>query len=70
MRHLAVLLIYFISTLTRLLGPGGVRSLVGESPLLKNRLLIVNPSRKRSPDLHASDHNGKYFAQSMQFLGV
>jgi hypothetical protein len=39
MRHLAVLFIHFISTLTRLLGPGGARSLVAESLLLKDQLL-------------------------------
>jgi putative transposase len=55
MRHLAVLFIHFISTLARLLGPGGVRSLVAESLLLKHQLLILNRSRKRSPNLHASN---------------
>src|ERR1700688_3730251 len=55
MRHLTVLFIHFISTLARLLGPGGVRSLVAESLLLKHQLLILNRSRKRSPNLHASD---------------
>src|ERR1700726_1286949 len=49
MRHLAVLFIHFIATLARLLGPGGVRSLVAESLLLKHQLLILNRSRKRSP---------------------
>jgi putative transposase len=46
MRHLMVLFIHFISTLARLLGPGGVRSLVAESLLLKHQLLILN----RSPE--------------------
>jgi hypothetical protein len=39
----------------RWFGPGGVRSLVAESLLLKHQLLILNRSRKRSPNLHASD---------------
>jgi putative transposase len=55
MRHLSVLFIHFISTLARLLGPGGVRSLVAESLLLKHQLLILNRSRKRSPNLSAQD---------------
>ena len=55
MRNLIVLFIHFIATLTRLLGPGGVRSLVAESLLLKHQLLIVNRSRQRSPNLSASD---------------
>jgi hypothetical protein len=40
MRNLIVLFIHFITTLARLLGPGGVRSLVAESLLLKHQLLI------------------------------
>ena len=55
MRHLIVLFIHFISTLGRLLGPGGVRSLVAESLLLKHQLLILNRSRKRSPNLSSLD---------------
>jgi len=38
-----------------LLGPGGVRSLVAESLLLKHQLLIVNRSRQRTPNLRSSD---------------
>jgi putative transposase len=55
MRNLFVLFIHFIATLARLLGPGGVRSLVAESLLLKHQLLIVNRSRHRSPNLPSSD---------------
>ncbi|PYU68173.1 MAG: hypothetical protein DMG52_32250 [Acidobacteria bacterium] len=55
MRHLVVLFIHFIATLARLLGPGGVRSLVAESLLLKHQLLILNRSRQRSPNLSAWD---------------
>src|SRR5271169_1365405 len=55
MRNLAVLFLHFIAVLARLLGPGGVRSLVGESLLLKHQILILNRSRRRSPNLQASD---------------
>src|SRR5207245_8792014 len=55
MRHLVVLLIHFLATLVRLLGPGGVRSIVAESLLLKHRLLLLNRSRQRSPNLSAWD---------------
>ena len=55
MRNLAVLFIHFIAVLARLLGPGGVRSLIAESLLLKHQILILNRSRKRSPNRHASD---------------
>ena len=44
-RHLVVLFIHFLATLTRLLGPGGVRSIVAESLLLKHQLLLLNRSR-------------------------
>src|SRR5580698_916172 len=46
MRNLAVLVIHYIATLARLLGPGGVRSLVAESLLLKECNI-----RSRSPCL-------------------
>jgi len=55
MRNLAVLLIHLIAVLARLLGPGGVRSVVAESLLLKHQLLILNRSRQRSPNLSAWD---------------
>jgi putative transposase len=55
MRDLVVLFIHFLATLARWLGPGGVRSVVAESLLLKHQLLIVNRSRQRAPNLSASD---------------
>ena len=55
MRHLVVLFIHLIAILTQLLQPGGVRSLVAESLLLKHQLLIVNRSRQRSPTLSSWD---------------
>jgi hypothetical protein len=56
MRHLIVLFIHLIAALTQLFQPGGVRSLVAESLLLKHQLLIVNRSRQRSPTLSSWDH--------------
>src|SRR5207249_9767104 len=55
MSNLVILFIHFIATLARLLGPGGVRSIVAESLILKHQLLIVNRSRQRSPNLCTSD---------------
>ena len=55
MRDLVVLFIHFIATLARLLRPGGARSIVAESVLLKHQLLILNRSRQRAPNLSASD---------------
>src|SRR5436853_5318854 len=55
MSNLVILFIPFIATLARLLGPGGVRSIVAESLIVKHQLLIVNRSRQRSPNLCTSD---------------
>jgi hypothetical protein len=43
------------ATAARLAGPGGARSVVAESVLVKHQLLILNRSRKRAPNLRASD---------------
>jgi len=55
MRHLVVLFMHLIAVLTQLFQPGGVRSLVAESLLLKHQLLILNRSRHRSPTLSSWD---------------
>ena len=39
----------------RLAGPGGARSVVAESVLVKQQLLILNRPRKRSPNLRVAD---------------
>jgi hypothetical protein len=54
-RDLAILLLHLLTTLARLAGPGGARSVVAASVLLKQQLLILNRSRKRSPHLRLSD---------------
>src|SRR5436190_15440869 len=55
MRDLAVLFIHLIATFARLAGPDGARSVVAESVLVKQQLLILNRSRQRSPNLRVSD---------------
>lgn len=55
MRDLVILFIHLIVTLARLLGPGGMRSVVAESVLVKHQLLILYRSRARSPNLRTSD---------------
>ena len=55
MRDLAVLFLHLLATVARLAGPGGARSIVAESVLVKHQLLILNRSRKRSPNLRFSD---------------
>jgi hypothetical protein len=44
-----------LTTVARLAGPGGARSVVAESVLVKQQLLILNRSRKRSPNLSLAD---------------
>jgi hypothetical protein len=54
-RDLVILFVHLITTLVRLAGPGGVRSVVAESLLAEQQLLILNRSRQRSPNLRVSD---------------
>src|SRR5712692_7795444 len=54
-RDFAVLLLHLLATVARLAGPGGARSVVAESVLVKQQLLILNRSRRRSPNLRVSD---------------
>jgi putative transposase len=55
MRDLIILFVHVIVTICRLLRPSGARSVIAESILLKQQLLILNRSRKRAPNLRASD---------------
>jgi hypothetical protein len=55
MRDLVILFVHVIVTLSRLCGPGGIRSVVAESVLVKHQLLILNRSRQRAPNLRAID---------------
>jgi hypothetical protein len=54
-RDLAVLFLHLLATAARLAGPGGARSVVAESVLLRHQLLILNRSRRRSPNLRLPD---------------
>src|SRR5713101_6260347 len=55
MRDLAVLVLHLLATVARLAGPGGARAVVAESVLVRQQLLILNRSRRRSPNRHVSD---------------
>src|ERR1700680_4203690 len=55
MRDLAVLFLHLLATFARLAGPGGARSVVAGSVLVKQQLVILNRSRKRSPNLRLRD---------------
>ncbi len=55
MRDLLILFVHMIVTVARLAGPGGLRSVVAESVLVRHQLLILNRGRKRSPNLRTAD---------------
>ena len=55
MRDLIVLLVHLITTILQIAQPGGLRSVIAESVLIKHQLLIVNRSRRRAPNLRVSD---------------
>jgi putative transposase len=54
-RDLAVLFLHLLATVAWLAGPSGAREVVAESMLVKHELLILNRSRKRSPNFRPSD---------------
>ena len=55
MHDLAILLIHFLATIARLMGPGGARAVVAESLLVKQQLVILNRGRERAPNLRPMD---------------
>jgi putative transposase len=55
MRDFLILFVHLIVTLTRLAKPGGFRSVVAESVLVRHQLLVLNRCRKRAPNLRAAD---------------
>ena len=55
MRSLLLLLIHVLVTIARLLGPGGMRSVIAENLLLKHQLLVLRRSRQRAPALSPMD---------------
>src|SRR6266704_878980 len=55
MRDVVILFVHVIVTVVRLAGPGGLRSVVAESVLVKHQLWILNRGRKRAPNLRAAD---------------
>src|SRR5215813_1855091 len=55
MRDVVILFVHLIVTVVRLARPGGLRSVVAESVLVKHQLRILNRGRKRAPNLRAAD---------------
>jgi len=55
MKNLLLLLAHLLTTLAKLLGPGGARAIVADSLLMKQQLLIINRSWQRAPNLAPID---------------
>jgi hypothetical protein len=55
MRDVLILFLHLIVTVVRLARPGGLRSVVAESLLVKHQLSILNRGRKRAPNLRATE---------------
>jgi len=55
MKDLLVLLAHLLTTIAKLLGPGGAKLIVADSLLMKHQLLVINRSRRRAPNLSVSD---------------
>jgi len=48
-KDLVFLLIHLLTTLAKLLGPGGAKSIVADSLLMKQQLLIIAEMKRRNP---------------------
>ncbi|NIB40712.1 transposase [Pseudomaricurvus alkylphenolicus] len=55
MSDLARLLFYLIRSVVILLHPGGLKSIAAENPMLRQQLIVMTRSRKRSPTLTVPD---------------
>jgi hypothetical protein len=51
MRDLGILFIHLLTTVVKLMGPGGSRVVIAESLLVKHQLVILNRGRERAPNL-------------------
>jgi hypothetical protein len=55
MKSVLLLFAHFLTTLARLLGPGGMKAVLAENLLIKHQLLVLNRSRQRAPALSPWD---------------
>lgn len=46
---------HLLTTIAKLLGPGGERAVIADNLLMKQQLLVINRSRRRAPNLSALD---------------
>ncbi len=55
MKDLLIHLAHLLTTIAKLMGPGGARAVVADSLLMKRQLLVINRSRRRAPNLSVLD---------------
>ena len=55
MKYLFIHLVHLLTTIAKLLGPGGAKAIVADSLLMKQQILIVNRARRRAPNLTTVD---------------
>jgi hypothetical protein len=55
MMHLLILTVHLLTTIAKLMRPGGIRAVVAESLLLKHQLVISRRARRRAPNLNSFD---------------
>jgi hypothetical protein len=55
MRDLGILFIHLLTTVVKLIGPGGSRAVIAESLLVKQQLVILNRGRERAANLRPMD---------------
>ncbi len=55
MRDILIFILHLLVTVVRLMRPGGIRSIVAESVLLRLQLIIVNRPWRRAPDRRPID---------------
>jgi putative transposase len=55
MKDLLILLAHLLTTVAKLLDPGGARAVVADSLLMKQQLLVIHRSRRHTPNLSTLD---------------
>jgi hypothetical protein len=65
MRDLVILLVHVITTIFRIVRPGGVRAVVAESVLTEHQLLILNRSGRRLSNRLSRDSQAASVAKDL-----
>jgi len=55
MKDIFIPLVHLLTTVAKLLGPGGAKAIIAENLLLKQQLLVITRSRRRAPNLSNAD---------------